>query len=173
MPERSIERVIGYRARTEEAWSSITRSRHVRCVASTTELSELAHRIARRTHAAVERSDERLSMRVDRLVRCGPGRAGDRDTTARRGWRSRSAERSIRVLQRSHDRLDVLEARVASLDPAVQLARTAGRSHAEPDGNIIRSIDDIGIDDIVTTAIIDGSITSAVRQTTPIEGPIT
>ena len=67
-----IERVLQYRAGTEAAWSAIRLRSVTSLGTATNELSEMAHRIARRTHAAVERSDERLSMRVDRLVRCGP-----------------------------------------------------------------------------------------------------
>jgi len=166
-----IERVVAYRAGTEEAWSAIQRRSAHALGTATTGLSDLAHRIARRTHAAVERSDERLSMRVDRLVRCGPTvlATGTRRLDA---FDVQVAERSVRVLQRSSDRLDVLAARVSSLDPAVQLARGWSITRAT-DGTVVRSVDDVADGATITTSLVDGSISSIVRATTPIEGPST
>jgi exodeoxyribonuclease VII large subunit len=166
-----IERVLTYRASTEEAWSAIQRRSATALGTATSGLSDLAHRIARRTHAAVERSDERLSMRVDRLVRCGP-------TVLTNGTRRldaidvQVAERSVRVLQRSSDRLEVLAARVSSLDPAVQLARGWSITR-NADGTVVRSVDDVDAGATITTSLVDGSISSTVLATTPIEGPST
>ena len=166
-----IERVVAYRAGTEEAWSAIQRRSAHALGTATTDLSDLAHRIARRTHAAVERSDERLSMCVDRLVRCGPTvlATGTRRLDA---FDVQVAERSERVLQRSSDRLDVLAARVSSLDPAVQLARGWSITRAT-DGTVVRSVADVADGATITTSLVDGSISSIVRATTPIEGPST
>ncbi len=166
-----IERVVAYRTATEDAWSAIRRGTTGALNTATVDLSELAHRIARRTHAAVERSDERLAMRVDRLVRCGP-------TVLANGTRRLDAgevqivERAARALQRSSDRLDVLAARVSSLDPAVQLARGWSITR-DADGSVVRSTGDVTAGATITTSIADGSITSTVRVTTPIEGPPT
>ena len=124
------------------------------------ELSEAGHRIARRTHAAVERADERLSMRVDRLGRSGPAvldRAAERvDRMA-----LRLVERPTGVLDRASRHLDVLQARVGGLDPAVQIARgwTITR---DASGSIVRSAADVGPDDILTTTLVDGTVTSTV-----------
>jgi exodeoxyribonuclease VII large subunit len=166
-----VERVVNYRAGTEEAWSAIRRRSEMALGNATTGLSDLAHRIARRTHAVVERSDERLTMRVDRLVRCGPTvlAGGNRRLDA---IDVQVAERSARVLQRSSDRLDVLAARVSSLDPAVQLARGWSITR-NSDGSVIRSIDDVATGATITTSIVDGSISSSVHDTAPIEGPST
>ena len=78
---------------------------------STNDLSATAHRIARHTHAAVERADERLAMRIDRLVRIGPAatqRAELRLTDApppgsanARGRRPRRRQRSARRRRRT------------------------------------------------------------------------
>ena len=166
-----IERVRQYRAGTEAAWSAIRRQSVTSLGTATNELSATAHRIARRTHAAVERSDERLSMRVDRLVRCGPVALAS-STRRLDAATVQVAERAVRGLHRSSDRLDVLRARVASLDPAVQLARGWSITRGA-DGRVIRSIGDVRTGDTLTTATIDGSIASTVRETTSIEGPAT
>jgi exodeoxyribonuclease VII large subunit len=67
-----IARAARYSAETEAAFASIVRESRHALGAATTDLSETAHRIARRTHAAVERADERLGMRVDALARTAP-----------------------------------------------------------------------------------------------------
>jgi exodeoxyribonuclease VII large subunit len=128
-------------------------------------LSEVGHRIARRTHAAVERADERLSMRVDRLGRSGPA-VLERATEQLDRVALRVVERPAGVLDRAGQRLDVLAARVGGLDPAVQIARgwTITRDAA---GAIVRSVADIGPDDIVTTTLIDGTVTSTVTASVP------
>ena len=137
---------------------------------STNELSTTAHRIARHTHAAVERADERLAMRVERLGRVGPAatqRAQVRLATAS----TRLGERSRTTLGRASGRLDVVAARIASLDPAVQVARgwTITR---RGDGTIVRSIDDLAVGDELTTLVIDGSIRSTVHTKSPATSPV-
>ncbi len=79
-----IARAARYSADTEAAFASIVReSRHALGVAAG-DLSETAHRIARRTHAAVERADERLGMRIDTLAAHRAGQPGPRRPAARR-----------------------------------------------------------------------------------------
>ena len=109
--------------------------------------------------------------RVDRLTRCGPAVLASGGTTTRLPLGRRSTERSVRCSNARPTDSTSLEARVASLDPAVQLARgwsiTADRRRARSSARSTTSVDD----DIITTSLIDGSITSTVRVTTPIEGP--
>ncbi len=155
-----IARTARYSADSEATFASIVReSRHV-LAAATTGLSETAHRIARRTHAAVERGDERLGMRVDTLARTAPAclaRADERLTEARR----RLVGSADTVIGRAESRLDVVTARVAALDPAVQLARGWSITR-RADGTIVRSVDDVGTGDTVTTALGDGTLVSIV-----------
>lgn len=158
-----IARAARYSADAEAAFASIVReSRHALGTA-TGDLSETAHRIARRTHAAVERADERLGMRVDTLARSAPAslaRADQRlvDTC------ERVLARAGTVIERSTSRLEVLAARVAALDPAVQLARGWSITRGA-DGRVVRSIEDLSRDDIVSIAVADGLITSTVTDT--------
>ncbi len=159
-----IARAARYSAETEATFASIERESRHALTAATTELSETAHRIARRTHAAVERADERLGMRIDTLVRTAPGclaRADQRLIDAQQ----RVLARADAVIDRAGDRLDVTAARVAAVDPAVQLARGWSITR-RADGTIVRSIDDVGVDDTITTSLADGTVASTITGTT-------
>ena len=160
-----IARAARYSADAEAAFASIARESRQALTAATSDLSQTAHRIARRTHAAVERADERLGMRVDTLVRTAPAglaRADQRLVDARQ----RVLARADALLDRAGDRLDVTAARVAAVDPAVQLARGWTITRRD-DGTIVRSVDDVGVGDTITTALGDGTVTSTITGTTP------
>ncbi|HSP27746.1 MAG TPA: exodeoxyribonuclease VII large subunit, partial [Ilumatobacteraceae bacterium] len=133
--------------------------------AATTDLSETAHRIARRTHAAVERADERLGMRVVTLTRTAPACLGVADRHLLDAQR-RLPARAAAILDRATGRLDVVAARVGALDPAVQLARGWSITR-RADGTIVRSVDDVGVDDTISTALADGAVTSTITGTEP------
>jgi exodeoxyribonuclease VII large subunit len=155
-----IARAARYSANTEASFVSIVRESRHALTAATTDLSETAHRIARRTHAAVERADERLGMRVDALARTAPAclaRADQRLLEAQRHLPTRASA----ILDRAAGRLDVTAARVGALDPAVQLARGWSITR-RGDGAVVRSVDDLAIDDTITTALADGTVTSTV-----------
>jgi exodeoxyribonuclease VII large subunit len=157
-----IGRSLQYAADTEQAWAAILQRSSVALSSATNDLSDTAHRIARRTHAAVERSDERLELRVERLVRDARAalvRAGERlDRSS-----ARVSGRPVDLLHRAAQHLDVVAARIGAVDPAVQLARgwTITR---RSDGSIVRRTTDVAADEPLTTTLIDGSITSVVRD---------
>ena len=153
-----IDRSMRYRAETEAAFTAIVRASSAVLQRDANDLSDTAHRIARRTHAAVERADERLGMRIDTLSRSAPG-ALERTGASLDERRTRILDRASTVLERSSGRLDVVAARVAALDPAVQLARGWSITR-DADGRVIRSIDDVTADDTVIVAVADGRITT-------------
>ncbi len=158
-----IARAARYNAETEATFTAIVRESWQSLTAATTDLSETAHRIARRTHAAVERADERLGIRVDTLARTAPAslaRADQRLVDSRQ----RLLARAETVIERSTSRLDVVAARVAALDPAVQLARGWSITR-DATGRVIRSVDDVAADDPLTIAVADGLINSTVTST--------
>jgi exodeoxyribonuclease VII large subunit len=158
-----IARAARYSADAEAAFASIVRESRHALVTATGDLSETAHRIARRTHAAVERADERLGMRVDTLARSAPACLARADRRlADTG--ERLLARAGTAIERSAGRLDVLAARVAALDPAVQLARGWSITR-DADGRVVRSTEDLARDDVVTIAVADGTITSTVTDT--------
>ena len=158
-----IDRSMRYRAETEAAFTAIVRASSAVLQRDANDLSDTAHRIARRTHAAVERADERLGMRIDTLSRSAPG-ALERTGASLDERRTRILDRASTVLERSSGRLDVVAARVAALDPAVQLARGWSITR-DADGRVIRSIDDVTADDTVIVAVADGRITTTVTDT--------
>jgi exodeoxyribonuclease VII large subunit len=164
-----IGRVTAYTTDTEQAFATIVQRGTFTLGEANNKLSEVGHRIARRTHAAVERSDERLSMRVDRLARSGPA-VLERATEVLDRGAARLRERPAMLLDRATQRLDVLSARLGSVDPAVQIARgwTITRN---ADGGIVRSITDLGAGDTITTTLIDGTVTSTVTATVPPDTP--
>lgn len=155
-----IRRVAEYTAETEQSFAAIVQRSATVLAEAAADLSDVGHRIARRTHAAVERSDERLSMRVERLGRSAPA-VLDRASERLDRHTARLLDRPGEVLDRASQRLDVLAARVGGVDPAVQIARgwTITRNSA---GAIVRSVADVATDDVLATTLIDGTVTSTV-----------
>jgi exodeoxyribonuclease VII large subunit len=158
-----IARAARYSAETEAVYASILRESHHMLTTATTDLSDTAHRIARRTHAAVERADERLGVRVATLARAAPA-CLTRSDGHLLDTQQRVLARAATIIERSSGRLDVVAARIAGLDPAVQLARGWSITR-DATGRVIRSADDVSPDDTVTIAVADGLITSTVTNT--------
>jgi exodeoxyribonuclease VII large subunit len=158
-----IARAARYSADTEAVFASILRESNHALAAATTGLSETAHRIARRTHAAVERADERLGVRVATLATAAAACLARSDQRLLE-TRERILTRADTIIERSNSRLDIVAARVAGLDPAVQLARGWSITR-DATGRVVRSVDDVSPDEPVTIAVADGLITSTVTNT--------
>jgi exodeoxyribonuclease VII large subunit len=158
-----IARAARYSADTEAAFASILRESRHSLTAATTGLSETAHRIARRTHAAVERADERLGVRIATLAHAAPACLARSDRRLDE-TRQRILTRADTIIERSTSRLDVVTARVAGLDPAVQLARGWSITR-DASGRVVRSVDDVSNDQTITIAVADGVVTSTVTDT--------
>jgi exodeoxyribonuclease VII large subunit len=155
-----IARAARYSADSEAAFAAITRASALALTTATNELSETAHRIARRTHEAVGRADERLGMRVDTLARLAPAvldLADHRLVDAQ----ARLVTRSAAVLERAGSHLDVAAARIAAVDPAVQLARGWSITRRS-DGSLVRSVADVSDGESISTAVADGTVSSTV-----------
>lgn len=157
-----IDLVAEYRDGTERRWEAIEASALRAVGASTTSLSDRAHRIARRTHAAVERADERLATRRDRL-RIAPRRQlvdarRTADATA-----SRLVARVPLAVDAHQRRVDSVEQRLALLDP-VNLMRRGWSVTRTADGSVLRSTADARPGDVITTQVADGSLTSRIEE---------
>jgi exodeoxyribonuclease VII large subunit len=157
-----VSRVAAHVAELEATYAAIVRSATTGLDVARGDLAATAHRIARRTHAAVERADERLAMRVTALQRAAPapGRAALQRLDVAE---ARLSARARSILDRSSDRLDVLAARIAALDPAVQLARGWSITRAA-DGSVVRSVTDVTPGAALSTRVADGTIVSTVDR---------
>jgi len=157
-----VQLVSTYLAGAEQRFAGIVAMAADRVRGSERELVERAHRISRRTQAAVERADERLAVRVAQLRSCSvrPIAAGE-SRVAQASGRLVARPRQLIVAEERH--LDALAARVRALDPVNVLARgwTITR-HA--DGRIVRSPVDVDVDDVLITQFATGSTTSRVTN---------
>jgi exodeoxyribonuclease VII large subunit len=158
-----IDRVAHYVGDVEMAWQAIGQRATRRLDDANADVRDLGHRIARRTHAAIDRADERLGQRATQLIALAPA------TTHRQSERlertgARVLERAGDLAGREGDRLDVLSARVAALDPSVQLARGWSITRTS-DGRVARSVADIAPGESITTTIADGEFESVVGPT--------
>ena len=114
---------------------------------------------------AVDGADERLAHNSQRLARA----AGRADHRARAQLDLAVARIDVarrHALRRAADRVDIVEARVRALDPAIALAR--GWSITRTDaGKVVRSIADLEPGARVTTRVADGSATSTITDIEP------
>jgi exodeoxyribonuclease VII large subunit len=154
--------VYDYMTAVEERWSAIGAvARHEVSVA-TTALSDRAHRIARRTHAAVERADERLSTRIDR-IRVAPERRLAAAERAVAVDHDRLVRRAPGLLTAADRELDLAEARLAVLDP-VTLLRRGWSITRDASGRAVRSADRLTPGELLVTQLADGTVTSRVEH---------
>jgi exodeoxyribonuclease VII large subunit len=135
-----IEHVKSYVAEIEGVWSDIAARAGQSLDESGHRLSKLAREIAVLTRGAVDRADDRLGDRVDRLARRSPQVLADRALA-----------------------LDNLEKRLSLLDPVNVLARGWSITRTA-DGRVIRSIDDVKVGDEIVTTLRDGATTATVKE---------
>jgi exodeoxyribonuclease VII large subunit len=164
-----IERVASYAHDTEVTFEAIVRRALATTDTAERRLHDVARRIAGRTGGAIERADERLRVRRDRLATAAPA-AVQRSTDRLDAASARLVDRVGAVTTRERGRLDVCAARVASLDPAVQLARgwSITRNSA---GKVVRSAADLSPGDVLTTSLVDGQATSVIDAVLPRTAP--
>ncbi len=144
---------------TESTWVDILRISGSRLDGAGVGLMSTAQRVARQTHVAVSRSDERLAGRAHRVS------AVRRRLDAELIRSDRAAQRLVRsagVAALTADRhLDDLERRRELLDPTRLLQRGWSISTG-PDGRVVRSTTDIGIGSTLRTRLADGVVVSTV-----------
>ena len=156
-----VERVEAYVSDTEAAFEAIVRASLAHTDRSEHRLRDVARQIAARTTDAVGRADERLARRTRALVDSAPqalaAATGRVDVAA-----GRLVERSGLVTERAGHRLELLDARIRSVDPAVQLARGWSITR-NSSGAVVRSAADLSPGDLVSTHLLDGHLTSTVE----------
>jgi exodeoxyribonuclease VII large subunit len=158
-----IDAVHEYVTTVEERWAAIAAVARHELVATTSALSDRAHRIARRTHAAVERADERLATRVDR-VRSAPARRLDAARHRADADRGRLLRTAPRLLIGEERHLDAAASRLALLDP-VNLQRRGWSITRDGNGRVVRSHADVAAGAVLVTELADGTVTSRVEST--------
>lgn len=158
-----VDAVQRYLAATDERWVAIQAVARRELADASTVLADRAHRIARRTHAAVERADERLGTRVER-VRLAPIRRVEGAERLLERDRERLLRRAPHLLTSADRHLDAAESRVALLDP-VNLLRRGWSITRTADGRIVRSVAGLAPGDVVTSQVADGTVTSRVDTT--------
>ncbi len=149
--------------RSDRAFSQIIAVSRDKVTTAERQLSERAHRIARRTHAAVVRADEGLAQRAAQL-RVAPTRAlsSAERRVERAAERLRVRPRQIvDAVLRLHDGL---AARARSVDPAVMLARGWTITRRD-DGSIVRRPADVVPGERIVTVFAGGRVTSTVDGT--------
>ncbi|HTH07120.1 MAG TPA: exodeoxyribonuclease VII large subunit, partial [Ilumatobacteraceae bacterium] len=157
-----IDAVHEYETATERAWGTIAALARQDLDRVAGALSDRAHRIARRTHAAVERADERLATRIER-VRHAPGRRLDIASSNLTVAADRLRRRAPQVLTAEQRHLDAVAARLAPLDP-VNLLRRGWSITRTATGEVVRSVDQLTTRDRIVTRLADGEVASTVTQ---------
>ncbi len=157
-----VEHVYAFRTKVELVWSAIDRHANRALQDANTSLTALAHGVRRATVSGVERSDERLAHRRQRL-----GAAADR-ALERATDRLDSARTSLgRVparLEPELRHLDAVASRVRLLDPEHTMARGWSITR-DADGNIVRSADSLAAGATLITTFARGSARSRVEET--------
>ena len=156
-----VQRVAQFRDGVEHTWVRISEIAGSELLGAHNRLSEQAHRVARRTHAAVERADERLTTRAARLQLAPLQQLRSADDRLARGT-ERVVGRAPTLLDAASRSLDEIESRVVLLDPA-NLLRRGWSITRSADGSVVRSSSDVQIGEVVTTQVADGTLTSRIE----------
>jgi exodeoxyribonuclease VII large subunit len=160
-----VQRVAEYLGGCEARYAAVVATAHDQLVVADRTLVERAHRIARRTHAAVERADERLGTRVQRLRAAGRRPLLDSERRLRH-VAERLAARAPQLLAAEERHLAGVEARVRALDPVNVLARGWSITRTA-DGRVVRSPEDVAAGDVLLSELAGGSLRSRVEGDGP------
>jgi exodeoxyribonuclease VII large subunit len=157
-----VERVYAFQAEVERVWSSIDRHANRALQEANASLATIAHGLRRATVSAVERSDDRLGHRRQRLG-AAAGRAVERSADRLATARSSLARVPARLEPESRH-LDAVAARVRLLDPVRTMARGWSITRAA-DGTIVRNAADLANGATITTTFAAGRARSRVEET--------
>src|SRR4029077_2649011 len=149
-----VEHVYAFRTKVEQVWSAIDRHADRALQDANTSLGTIAHGIRRATVSSVERSDDRLGHRRQRLGAVADRaleRASDRLVAART-----SLGRAPARLEPEVRHLDAVAARVRLLDPVHTMARGWSITR-DADGTIVRSADSLAPGATLITTFAKGS----------------
>jgi exodeoxyribonuclease VII large subunit len=155
-----IDAVHDYQTATERTWGAIAALARQDLDRVAGALSDRAHRIARRTHVAVERADERLATRTQR-VRTAPQRRLDAAAAGLTVTDERLRRLATQVVAAEQRHVDALTARLSVVDP-VNLLRRGWSITRTASGEVVRSVDQLATGDAMITRLADGDVASTV-----------
>ncbi|MDO8392183.1 MAG: exodeoxyribonuclease VII large subunit [Actinomycetota bacterium] len=159
-----VERVQQFSHATNDVWAAIERQAD-RCLAGAgTEVADVANGIRHRVVAAVERGDERMAQRAQRL------RAAAERVFERADGHLVAAGAAVRRAPARLDpevrHLDAVAQRVRLLDPVNTMARGWSITRTV-DGRTVRSATDVHPGDEIVTIFASGTARSRVEETQP------
>jgi exodeoxyribonuclease VII large subunit len=157
-----VEHVYAFQTEVERVWSAIDRRANRSLLDATASLAAIAHGIRRATVSAVERSDDRLGHRRQRLGAVATRaleRSNDRLVTARASLRRAPAR-----LDPELRHIDAVAARVRLLDPVHAMARGWSITRTD-DGTVVRSAEELEAGATITTTFARGTARSRVEET--------
>jgi exodeoxyribonuclease VII large subunit len=120
--------------------------------------------VAATSTALLRRAEDQLTVAGARLAPERLGAVLDRAHATVLRAEGRLARGSRSALERRSSRLDVLEARVAAVDPVRALARGFSLTRRS-DGRLVRSVADVSPGEPIVTVLADGRIESTVTET--------
>jgi exodeoxyribonuclease VII large subunit len=156
-----VERVSAFAQRTELAWAAIERQVERAIGANEGRLQELALGIRHRTLGAVDRSDDRLRQRVQRL-RVSVDRVTER-SSMRLDTAGAAVRRAPARLDPELRHLDAVAQRVRLLDPVTTMARGWSITRTA-DGRTVRSADELTPGTEIVTTFATGAARSRVEE---------
>ena len=159
-----VEHVKAFQQTTELAWAAIERRAERAVATATAEVAELAGGIRHRVVAAVERADERLAQRGQR-VRVGAGRVVER-ADVRLDGAAAAVCRTPARLEPEVRHLEAVAQRVRLLDPVHTMARGWSITRTT-DGRTVRDIAQLSPRDQIVTTFANGTAHSRVEETNP------
>jgi exodeoxyribonuclease VII large subunit len=157
-----VEHVYAFQAEVERVWSTIDRHANRALREASASLATFAHGIRRATVSAVQRSDDRLGHRRQRLGSVAARaleRSSDRLTMA-----TTSLARIPARLEPELRHIDAVAARVRLLDPVHTMARGWSITRTA-DGAVVRSAGELAPGTTITTTFAQGSARSRVEET--------
>jgi exodeoxyribonuclease VII large subunit len=157
-----VEHVCAFQADVERVWSSIDRHANRALSDANASLVTFAHGIRRATVSAVERSDDRLGHRRQRLG-AAANRALERSTDRLATMRA-SLGRAPARLEPELRHIDAVAARVRLLDPTHTMARGWSITRTN-DGTIVRNAEELAHGATIITTFAKGSARSRVEET--------
>jgi len=164
-----IERVQAFAQHSESAWTSLCALATRQVGQASSGLLETARRIQQRTVAAVERSDQRLTDRANRVT-MSCTRSIDQASTQLSAASTRLGRRGVQLANQELQTLSQIEARVRLLDPVHTLARGWSLTRTA-DGRVVRSAADLAVGDTMITTFADGQAHSTIAAIQPTPPP--